>query len=51
VFKRGVGVSVLSEYLKEANKEVEVWLQVNLKLHASDSCQLLLHLATFILNN
>lgn len=28
MFKRGVGVSVLSEYLKDANKEVEVWLQV-----------------------
>jgi hypothetical protein len=28
VFKRGVGVSVLAEYLKEANKQVEVWLQV-----------------------
>jgi hypothetical protein len=29
VFKRGVGVSVLAEYLKEANKQVEVWLQVS----------------------
>lgn len=28
VFKRGTGVAVLSEYLKSANKEVEVWLQV-----------------------
>lgn len=28
VFKRGVGVAVLSEYLKSANQEVEVWLQV-----------------------
>jgi len=28
VFKRGVGVSVLSQYLQEANREVEVWLQV-----------------------
>lgn len=28
VFKRGVGVAVLSEYLRSANKEVEVWLQV-----------------------
>ena len=29
VFKRGVGVSVLAEYLKTANKQVEVWLQVS----------------------
>jgi hypothetical protein len=28
VFKRGTGVAVLSEYLKSANKKVEVWLQV-----------------------
>lgn len=28
MFKRGVGVSVLSQYLQEANREVEVWLQV-----------------------
>jgi hypothetical protein len=29
VFKRGVGTAVLAQYLKDANKQVEVWLQVN----------------------
>ena len=29
MFKRGVGTAVLAQYLKDANKQVEVWLQVN----------------------
>lgn len=38
VFKRGVGVSVLSQYLREANTQAEVWLQVRFG-EGSSSCE------------
>lgn len=36
MYKRGVGVSVLSQYLQEANKQVEVWLQVGVFVFCSN---------------
>jgi hypothetical protein len=35
VYPKGVGAPGLARYLQEANKEVEVWLQVRLCAHVA----------------